>query len=110
MNNLIRFVFLVVAVHNQCSVKALLSENTPPIITVDRDWRIAETAQVESVVKEVYARDNDNDTLQFFLELTPIYGPNAVDRTLPFRIDEVTGTVYLMDSLIGRVSYKQHSY
>ena len=96
---------LVVAVHIQCSVKALNSENTPPIITVDRDWRIAETAQIESVVKEVYARDNDNDTLQFFLELTPMYGLNAVDRTLPFRIDEVTGTVYLMDSLIGRVSY-----
>ena len=105
---LLIFVLLVVAVHIQCSVNAL-SENTPPIITVDRDWRIAETAQVESVVKEVYARDNDNDTLQFFLELTPMYGPNAVDRTLPFRIDEVTGTVYLMDSLIGRVSYELYS-
>jgi fibroblast growth factor receptor 1 len=86
--------------------------NTPPIMLVDRNWRISETEPVGSVITRVRADDAEKDELTFDLEPKSYnnlyYGDssntNSSEKSLPFRIDPKTGVVRLNESLIGRVS------
>ncbi|XP_055905286.1 tyrosine kinase receptor Cad96Ca [Eupeodes corollae] len=83
--------------------------NTPPVMYVDRNWRISETEEVGSVIARVRADDAEHDLLQFDLEpnfhdnyANPSQPGTTVSDGLPFRIDPHTGVVYLNESLAGR--------
>lgn len=86
-------------------------QNAPPILYIqDRNWRISETEQVGQIIVRVRAEDADGDDLVFGMEprfLSPMessqQNSNGASK-LPFRIDPVTGVVYLNESLAGRVS------
>ncbi|GAB0087522.1 Tyrosine kinase receptor Cad96Ca [Sergentomyia squamirostris] len=76
--------------------------NSPPIMTVDRNWRIFDTHEVGSFVTQVHAVDDENDPLEFGLEpWNGNFGAPAGEEKMPFRIDPNTGIVYLNESLEG---------
>lgn len=57
------------------------------------------------IIDRVQAEDPDNDVLVFGMEprfLSPM--ESSQQSKLPFRIDPVTGVIYLNESLAGRVS------
>lgn len=75
---------------------------------MDRNWHLSENETVGSVVTRVRADDAEKDSLTFGLEPL-LYGNLAYyNKTsngfMPFKIDENTGTVYLEENLMGRVS------
>ncbi|XP_058466436.1 tyrosine kinase receptor Cad96Ca [Malaya genurostris] len=70
--------------------------NTPPVILVDRNWRIRENITVGSMIKQVGAEDSDNDELEFGLD------PLGNGQLQPFVIDPRSGYVYLNESLDGK--------
>lgn len=78
--------------------------NTPPVMYLDRNWKISETEKIDSVIARVQANDNENDPLTFGLEpLSYGFGnEEETNKSLPFRIDSNTGVVYLNESLLGR--------
>lgn len=85
--------------------------NTPPLLNVERNWRILENEPVNTVVQRVTANDVERDNLEFGLEYKKMGNYDAVIDTsndndnIPFRIDE-NGVVYLNESLMGRVRRK----
>ncbi|XP_067616160.1 tyrosine kinase receptor Cad96Ca [Eurosta solidaginis] len=79
--------------------------NTPPILYVpDRNWRIPETEKVGQIITRIQAEDPENDELVFGLEprFLSNYNVNKNTHKIPFRIDQATGIVYLMETLAGR--------
>lgn len=75
--------------------------NTPPVVLVDNHWKINESEKVGTVIARVQASDADpNDVLTFGLDFDEI--SQKENETLPFRINQVTGVVYLNESLEGR--------
>jgi len=76
-----------------------LSDNTPPIMWLDRNWRLPETEQVGNVITRVRAEDTEQDKLTYGLEPHDYNG-----KPLPFFIDNSTGIVFLNETLKGRVS------
>lgn len=91
------FVCLGILVASQAT-----SDNTPPILWLDRDWRIPANEPVGSVVTRVHADDNEHDKLVYGLEARDHLGHPT--KELPFRIDPDTGVVYTNRSLADRVS------
>lgn len=86
-------------------------QNAPPILYIqERNWRISEAEQVGQIIDRVRAEDADGDDLIFGMEprfLSPMESSQKNSNgpsKLPFRIDPVTGVVYLNESLAGRVS------
>ncbi|XP_026681745.1 tyrosine kinase receptor Cad96Ca-like [Diaphorina citri] len=80
-----------------------MSDNTPPIVWLERNWVVSENEKVGSVIARVNARDDQNDPLEFGLEAHGGFGEMAPqNRTLPFHIDNETGIVYTNESLVGR--------
>lgn len=86
-------------------------QNAPPILYIqERNWRISEAEQVGQIIDRVRAEDADGDDLIFGMEprfLSPMESSQQNSNgpsKLPFRIDPVTGVVYLNESLAGRVS------
>ncbi|KAI5743423.1 hypothetical protein M8J77_018054 [Diaphorina citri] len=85
--------------HSHCQ----MSDNTPPIVWLERNWVVSENEKVGSVIARVNARDDQNDPLEFGLEAHGGFGEMAPqNRTLPFHIDNETGIVYTNESLVGR--------
>ncbi|KAG7198915.1 hypothetical protein KM043_015732 [Ampulex compressa] len=80
------------------------SDNTPPVMWLDRNWILPDSEPVGSVVTRVRAEDNQHDELTFGLEpLGHNYnGDDSPQPPLPFRIDNKTGIVFLNDTLKGR--------
>ncbi|XP_053657618.1 tyrosine kinase receptor Cad96Ca [Anopheles marshallii] len=70
--------------------------NTPPVIVVDRHWRIPENTTVGTLITRVNAEDNDDDKLEFGLDAL------VAGQEQPFAIDPNTGYVYLNSSVEGR--------
>ncbi|XP_052872793.1 tyrosine kinase receptor Cad96Ca [Anopheles cruzii] len=70
--------------------------NTPPVILVDRHWRIRENTTVGSMITRVTADDNEDDKLEFGLDAL------VAGQDQPFVIDAHTGYVYLNKSVEGR--------
>uniref|UniRef100_A0A182PEP0 Cadherin domain-containing protein n=1 Tax=Anopheles epiroticus TaxID=199890 RepID=A0A182PEP0_9DIPT len=70
--------------------------NTPPVIVVDRHWRIPENTTVGTMITRVNAEDNEDDKLEFGLDAL------VAGQEQPFIIDPHTGFVYLNDSVEGR--------
>lgn len=75
---------------------------------MERNWVVSEAEPVGAVVARVNARDDQDDPLEFGLEEHAGFG-NVVaqNRSLSFRIDNETGTVYTNESLVGRVSWNE---
>lgn len=79
--------------------------NSPPVVLVDRLWRISEDEKVGMAIARVQANDNDpNEVFTFEIE------PEIENQTLPFRINKDTGVVYLNESLVGRGGEKFFLY
>uniref|UniRef100_A0A182TBE8 Cadherin domain-containing protein n=1 Tax=Anopheles maculatus TaxID=74869 RepID=A0A182TBE8_9DIPT len=70
--------------------------NTPPVIVVDRHWRIPENTTVGTLITRVKAEDNEDDKLEFGLDAL------VAGQEQPFEIDPHTGFVYLNTSVEGR--------
>ncbi|XP_050080269.1 tyrosine kinase receptor Cad96Ca [Anopheles maculipalpis] len=70
--------------------------NTPPVIVVDRHWRIPENTTVGTLITRVKAEDNEDDKLEFGLDAL------VAGQEQPFEIDPHTGFVYLNRSVEGR--------
>uniref|UniRef100_A0A182LY47 receptor protein-tyrosine kinase n=1 Tax=Anopheles culicifacies TaxID=139723 RepID=A0A182LY47_9DIPT len=70
--------------------------NTPPVIVVDRHWRIPENTTVGTLITRVKAEDNEDDKLEFGLDAL------GANQEQPFEIDPHTGFVYLNSSVEGR--------
>jgi len=81
-----------------------LSDNTPPIMWLDRNWRLPETEPVGNVITRVRAEDNEQDKLTYGLEPHDNYGSDKPQPPLPFFINNTTGVVFLNETLKGRVS------
>ncbi|KAE8737220.1 Tyrosine kinase receptor Cad96Ca-like, partial [Frankliniella occidentalis] len=84
--------------------RAQLSDNTPPVMHIDRDWLISDAEPVGSVVTRVRASDAEGDALKFGLEPLQLY-PHPQGEPpppLPFAIDEDTGVVKTNASLKDR--------
>ncbi|XP_072742575.1 tyrosine kinase receptor Cad96Ca [Anoplolepis gracilipes] len=86
------------------SAGSQFSDNTPPIMWLDRNWVLPDNEPVGSIVTRVRAEDNEQDTLTYGLEpLGYNYnGDNSPQPPLPFFIDNSTGTVFLNETLKGR--------
>lgn len=68
---------------------------------VDNHWKINESEKVGTVIARVQASDADpNDVLTFGLDFDEL--TRKENETLPFRINQDTGVVYLNESLEGR--------
>lgn len=84
--------------------------NTPPVMSINRNWRISESETNGSVVTKVLAEDAENDKLEFGLEPFTSnnygsFGSNGQsNKHHPFRIDPDSGVVYINDTLTGRVN------
>lgn len=76
-------------------------DNTPPILRIERDWIIRENETVGSKIAQAFGDDGDGDHLTYSLQPASFFGS---DKGMPFRIDPSTGTVYLNESVKGRVS------
>uniref|UniRef100_A0A182YNU0 Uncharacterized protein n=1 Tax=Anopheles stephensi TaxID=30069 RepID=A0A182YNU0_ANOST len=70
--------------------------NTPPVIVVDRHWRIPENTTVGTLITRVKAEDNEDDKLEFGLDAL------VAGQEQPFEIDPHTGFVYLNRSVEDR--------
>ncbi|XP_075216987.1 tyrosine kinase receptor Cad96Ca [Lycorma delicatula] len=82
-----------------------ISDNTPPVVWLDRNWIVADTEEVGAVVTRVRSEDAEGDPLEYGLEHhTGFNIANTVqdEKPLPFRIDNRTGVVYTNESLINR--------
>ncbi|XP_067216077.1 tyrosine kinase receptor Cad96Ca [Linepithema humile] len=89
------------------SADCQFSDNTPPIMWLDRNWVLPDTEPVGSIVTRVRAEDNEQDTLSYGLEPGQPLGHNyngddSPQPPLPFFIDNSTGTVVLNETLKGR--------
>lgn len=73
---------------------------------LDRNWVLPDNEPVGSIVTRVRADDNEEDTLTYGLEPNggSYDGNNSPQPPLPFSIDNTTGTVFLNETLKGRVS------
>ncbi|XP_050090791.1 tyrosine kinase receptor Cad96Ca [Anopheles aquasalis] len=70
--------------------------NTPPLITVDRHWRIRENTTLGTIIARVHADDNEDDTLEFGMDAL------VAGQDQPFTIDPQSGIVTLNKSVEGR--------
>nr|CAD7429188.1 unnamed protein product [Timema monikensis] len=78
-------------------------DNAPPILKVpERTWELTDTELVDSIVTRVKADDDEDDPLVFGLEMKPALPGFPENLPLPLRIDNITGVVYINDSLKGR--------
>ncbi|GAB1866784.1 Tyrosine kinase receptor Cad96Ca [Camponotus japonicus] len=86
------------------SAGSQFSDNTPPTMWLNRNWRLPDNEPVGNIVTRVRAEDNEQDTLTFGLEpLVHNYnGDDSPPSPLPFYIDNSTGTVFLNETLKGR--------
>lgn len=75
----------------------------PATIYVDRNWLIPESTQVGTIVKTVSVKGENNEAVQYTLDLDDIFNPNVEN---PFWINPTTGYVYLNKSLEGKVSQR----
>lgn len=73
----------------------------PATIAVDRNWSVPESTKVGTIVKTVNVQSENNQTINYSLELDDPFNPNLES---PFWIHPTTGYVYLNKSLEGRVS------
>ncbi|XP_043282450.1 tyrosine kinase receptor Cad96Ca [Venturia canescens] len=80
------------------------SDNTPPVMWLQRNWVLPDSEPVGSIVDRVRAGDNEQDDLTFGLEpLGHSYnGDDSPQPPLPFSINNATGVVFLNDTLKGR--------
>lgn len=78
-----------------------LSDNTPPIMYLDRKWIIQDTAPLGEIVARVKAEDSEMDRLSYGLEARS-NGGSAPIKSLPFVISNTTGIVKVNDSLLNR--------
>ena len=75
---------------------------------LDRNWVLPDSEPVGSIVTRVRAEDNEQDDLTYGLEPHSYNFDDSPQPPLPFYINNRTGTVFLNESLQGRVSTKKN--
>jgi hypothetical protein len=74
----------------------------PIILYVDQTpWKILETLPIGSIVKTIKPETRLNYPTEYRLEISHY---NVLPSTLPFWVNPKDGTVYLNESIQGRVS------
>ncbi|XP_011312688.1 tyrosine kinase receptor Cad96Ca [Fopius arisanus] len=91
-------VCLVLGIHGQ------FSENTPPIMYLNRNWVLDDNEPVGSIVERVRAEDNEQGELTYGLEQVShnYNGDIGPQAPLPFSINNDTGTIFINETLKGR--------
>ncbi|XP_044582296.1 tyrosine kinase receptor Cad96Ca [Cotesia glomerata] len=91
-----------------------LSDNTPPVMILDRNWILLDSAPKGTFVTRVHAKDNEQDQLNYGLEALDhnFNGDSAgsSSTTLPFFINSLTGEIVTNDTLKGRGGEKLFLY
>ncbi|XP_071870725.1 tyrosine kinase receptor Cad96Ca [Bombus fervidus] len=101
------FVRLTIVIAALClwnGVESQFSDNTPPVMWIDRNLVLLDTEPVGSVVTRARAEDNEQDQLTYGLEpLGHNYnGNDSPQPPLPFFIDNSTGIIYVNETLKGK--------
>ncbi|XP_057328877.1 tyrosine kinase receptor Cad96Ca [Microplitis mediator] len=106
--------WIIVVVTATCLVfnctSGQLTDNTPPVMRLDRNWILLDSEPIGSIVTRVHAKDNEQDKLIYGLEsLDHNYNNGDLTLTttgslspLPFSIDNKTGVIYINETLKGR--------
>ncbi|XP_035728802.1 tyrosine kinase receptor Cad96Ca-like [Vespa mandarinia] len=99
-----RWNVIIMAIGLMIGVGCQFSDNTPPVMWLERNWVLPDSEPVGSIVTRVRAEDNEQDELTYGLEpLGHSYnGDDSPQPPLPFYIDNSTGTVFLNETLKGR--------
>ncbi|KOX68855.1 Tyrosine kinase receptor Cad96Ca, partial [Melipona quadrifasciata] len=84
------------------------SDNTPPVMWIDRNLVLLDTEPVGSVVTRARAKDNEQDQLTYGLEpLGHNYnGNDSPQPPLPFFIDNRTGIIYVNETLKDKANLR----
>ncbi|KAK7873902.1 hypothetical protein R5R35_005754 [Gryllus longicercus] len=85
----------------QTGADGIISDNSPPVLRLDRAWTVQASEGVGSVVTRVQAEDAEGDPLAFGLEHDE---DDPHKNPLPFTIDSRTGHVSVNDSLADWVN------
>ncbi|XP_033322515.2 tyrosine kinase receptor Cad96Ca [Megalopta genalis] len=99
-----RSAILVVALCLWTTVGGQFSDNTPPVMSIDRNLVLRDTEPVGSVVTRARAEDNEQDQLTYGLESIghSYNGDDSPQPPLPFFIDNSTGIIYVNETLKER--------
>lgn len=74
------------------------SPHSPPLLSVDNHWKVAEDAKIDSVIAQAQAINSEPGSMfTFGLEAN-----EKTNETLPFKINPFTGIVSLNESLEGQ--------
>lgn len=86
------------------------TNNSPPTIHTERTWQIKSDTPVGEYITTVRATDLEDNSLLFGLESITYGVYQSADQkdSHPFRIDPISGDVFLNESLVNRVSYKSN--
>lgn len=93
-------------------VGSQFSDNTPPVMWIDRNLVLLDSEPVGSVVTRARAEDNEQDQLTYGLEpLGHNYNGNENPQpSLPFFIDNSTGIIYVNETLKDKVNVPSNPY
>ncbi|XP_015430162.1 PREDICTED: tyrosine kinase receptor Cad96Ca [Dufourea novaeangliae] len=99
-----RLTIIITALCLWTTVENQFSDNTPPVMYIDRNLLIWDTEPLRSVVTRARAEDNEQDRLTYGLELIGhnFNGDDKQQSPLPFFIDNSTGIIYVNDTLKDR--------
>nr|XP_031831633.1 tyrosine kinase receptor Cad96Ca isoform X2 [Nomia melanderi] len=100
----IKSAIIVTALCLWTTVGSQFSDNTPPVMSIDRNLVLRDTEPVGSVVTRARAEDNEQDQLTYGLESIGhnYNGDDSPQPPLPFSIDNSTGIIYVNETLKGR--------
>ncbi|XP_078041064.1 tyrosine kinase receptor Cad96Ca [Augochlora pura] len=99
-----RSTILVAALCLWTTAGGQFSDNTPPVMSIDRNLVLRDTEPVGSVVTRARAEDNEQDQLTYGLESIghSYNGDDTPQTPLPFFIDNSTGIIYVNETLKDR--------
>ncbi|GAB6027068.1 hypothetical protein CHUAL_013794 [Chamberlinius hualienensis] len=103
-NSMILRILIVLSFHSLA--KADL--NTPPTLSLLREWQIVETEPVGARIVTAKGEDLQEDSLKFFIR--PSSNGRFPDGSHLFRIDSESGEIFLNESLVGKVGEKYNLY
>ncbi|XP_034952398.1 tyrosine kinase receptor Cad96Ca [Chelonus insularis] len=108
----VKWITVIVATIFCTTSRGQMSDNTPPVMRLDRNWILSDSESVGTIVTRVHARDNEQSKLIYGLE--PIDHSYGVDTSsqfpLPFSINNETGVVYINETLKGRGGQNLYLY
>lgn len=84
---------------------SLPGQNTPPVISLHRDWKIPENEEVGTKIESARATDVEGDELVFDIKPS-----EYLDGSKYFRVDPQSGDIYLNRSLQGKAGAQYYLF